>query len=42
MLFNPSEANANVTATWSQVGLPVDKLAIVFDLWTKEHREGVS
>ncbi len=39
MLFNPSEATANVTATWAQVGLPSGKTAVVRDLWTKQSTE---
>ena len=39
MLFNPSEASANVTAAWAQVGLPVGKKAVVRDLWTKTTTE---
>ena len=36
MLFNPGEATANITATWSQVGLPADGTATVIDLWSKK------
>lgn len=39
MLFNPTEASANVTATWAQVGLPPGKKAVVLDLWTKKSAE---
>ena len=39
LLFNPSEANATISATWAQVGLPPRKQAAVLDLWTKKSTE---
>ena len=39
LLFNPSEANAKISATWAQVGLPPRKKAVVLDLWTQTSTE---